>query len=247
MPVAENPSVAEFHVYTLQVRGIPFYVGEGRASRASDRARFVRYLLSREAAGKPVKWVFSNRVLAELLRRGEEITVVYQHQGLTREDALNREREEINRLLASGFVLANHQHNNGGLSSVDELVRLVLSRSSIPGAAQPEPSRGPAVKQIVQRLPSRTAINAQGGILTESRILERPLYDVIVVATTKPTRPGDFFFLAQEAADKPIPLRKLIQHLIATYRPPLSKKDPEMVIRVRTRDAYTRLGYLRKA
>ena len=73
MAIAHDPLLPEFYVYVFYVRGVPFYVGEGRSSRASDRVRFVRYLIDREAAGKPVTWVKSNRVIAEFLRRGEEV------------------------------------------------------------------------------------------------------------------------------------------------------------------------------
>lgn len=82
--------------------------------------------------------------------------------------------------------------------------------------------------------------------MPESGILSRPLYDAVVVATNKVTRPGDFFHLVQEKAAKPIMLRDLIRLLMKIYRPPTSKKDPDMVIRVRIRDAFTRLGYLKR-
>ncbi len=82
--------------------------------------------------------------------------------------------------------------------------------------------------------------------LSESEKLENPLYDTVVVAAIKTkTIPGSFLHLVKTAAADPITLRKLIQHLIAAYRPPRSKKDPKMVIRVRTRDAY-KTGYLRR-
>jgi hypothetical protein len=82
---------------------------------------------------------------------------------------------------------------------------------------------------------------------SEPEKLEESFYDSVVVATNKTTtRPGGFVHLMQAAAAQPITLRKLIQCLIATYRPPHTKKDPEMVIRVRTRDAFMRLGYLRR-
>ena len=82
---------------------------------------------------------------------------------------------------------------------------------------------------------------------SESEKLEESFYDTVVVATNKTTTsPGDFVHRVQTAAAEPITLRKLIQHLIDTYRPPRTKKDPWMVIRVRIRDAYTRLGYLRQ-
>jgi len=81
----------------------------------------------------------------------------------------------------------------------------------------------------------------------ESDKLKESFYDTVVVATNKTTtRPGDFVHLVQTAASEPITLRELIQHLIVIYRPPRSKKHPELVIRVRTRNAYTHLGYLRE-
>jgi hypothetical protein len=86
-----------------------------------------------------------------------------------------------------------------------------------------------------------------GRTISESERLEEPLYDTLVVATGKTTtKPGDFIHQLQKAADKPITLRNLIRHLIATYRPPISKKNPATVIRIRTRNAYTSLGYLRR-
>jgi len=82
---------------------------------------------------------------------------------------------------------------------------------------------------------------------SESERLKEAFYDTVVVATDKTTtRPDDFVHLVQAEAVEPITLRKLIQHLIVTYRPPRSKKHHEMVIRIRTRNAYKQLGYLRQ-
>jgi hypothetical protein len=150
-------------------------------------------------------------------------------------------------LVASDFLLANHQHNIHRRHSVEEIVEFVLSRSSVTEAGQPEPGRPSAVKEAAAPLPILTSVKPQTHGLPESSVLDRPLYDVVVVATNKTTKPGDFFHLVQEAAAKPIVLRELIRKLIATYRPPSSMKDPKMVIRVRTKDAYMRLGYLRQA
>jgi hypothetical protein len=90
-----------------------------------------------------------------------------------------------------------------------------------------------------------------GRKLFKSKKLADSFYDAVVVATpkkaTRKTRHSEFFDLLQHAAAKPIVLRELIQRLIATYRPPSSPKDPERVIRVRTRAAYATLGYLRQA
>lgn len=82
--------------------------------------------------------------------------------------------------------------------------------------------------------------------VSESEKLEESLYDTVVVAAIKTkTISGSFLHLMKIAAAEPITLRELIHQLIATYRPPRSKKDPGMVIRVRTRDAY-KMGYLRR-
>jgi len=204
-------------------------------------------LIDREAAGKAVKWVRSNRVIAEFLRRGDEITFKCPHENLPRKGALARERDEILRLVADNFLLANHQHNIHRRRSVEEIVEFVLSRSSVTKPVQPEPGRPSTVRETAAPLPILSSVKPQTHGLPETTVLNRPLYDVVVVATNKTTRPGDFFHLVQVSAAKPIVLRELIRKLIATYRPPSSMKDPKMVIRVRTKDAYTRLGYLRQA
>jgi hypothetical protein len=88
--------------------------------------------MGREASGIPVKWVKSNRVIAAFLNRGEDVKMVYVHERITRDDALIKEREEITRLCQAGFVLANHQYNEGAALDVDEIVRSVLDRASAP-------------------------------------------------------------------------------------------------------------------
>jgi hypothetical protein len=81
--------------------------------------------------------------------------------------------------------------------------------------------------------------------VSESEKLEDSLYDTLVVTTNVTTRPGGFLHLMQTAAARPITLRELVHQLIAIYRPPRTKKNHEMVIRVRTRNAYN-MGYLRQ-
>ena len=81
--------------------------------------------------------------------------------------------------------------------------------------------------------------------MPESGILNGLLYDAKVVATNKMAG-GDFFPLVQKNAATPIVLRDLILRMIQIYHPPTSKEDPNRVIRIRTRDALTRLGYLRR-
>jgi predicted GIY-YIG superfamily endonuclease len=246
MAIPNDPHLPEFYVYEFYVRGIPFYVGEGRSSRASDRVRFVRYLIDREDARKPVKWVKSNQVVAEFLKRGEEVSVVYAYEGLKRKEALTRELEEIKRLVGAGYRLANHQHNPDRHFTADEIVDFVLSKFSGTVANQPVPPRLTPAKDLARPFPSRTPRrDGERHGRPEAEILASALYDAVVVATLKSTSPDAFFSLVQKAAAKPIVLRDLIRKLIATYRPPSSTKDPEMVIRIRTKDAYTRLGYLR--
>jgi hypothetical protein len=81
---------------------------------------------------------------------------------------------------------------------------------------------------------------------SEFEKMEESLYDTVVVAAIETkTVPGSFLHLMKTAAAEPITLRKLIRKLIGTYHPPRTRKAPEMVIRVRTRDAY-KLGYLRR-
>ena len=107
----------EFYVYALELEfeGVtaPFYVGMGHSTRASDRVRYVDYLLKREEQGKSVKWVTSNRVVAECRRRGLKVVVNYLHRNLTQAEAFDLELQEIKRLRGLGFELANIQHNRG--------------------------------------------------------------------------------------------------------------------------------------
>ena len=128
MPTAKNPEKAEFFVYRLVADGVPFYVGIGRSARASDRVRYIRYLMSREAQDKPVKWGLSARVIAALIRAGCDVQVMYPASGLTRADALEQECAEIENLLALGFLLANIQHNSNRPSSHEPVVESVLAR-----------------------------------------------------------------------------------------------------------------------
>src|SRR4051812_15163758 len=105
MPLPNNPGIPEFYVYSFEVGGIPFYVGIGRSTRASDRVRYVRSCMAREEQGKPVRWALHAAVIAQLLREGDEVCMDYVIRDVTRADALARERAEIRRLLAAGAVL----------------------------------------------------------------------------------------------------------------------------------------------
>ncbi len=128
MPAPKDPTKAEFFVYQLLADGVPFYVGVGRSARASDRVRYVRYLMDREASGKPVKWSLHTRGLAALLRAGCDLQVAYHSSGITRSDALVQERIEIAALLASGHVLVNIQHNPQRPKTPEQAIEPLLVR-----------------------------------------------------------------------------------------------------------------------
>lgn len=111
MPAPQHPRRHDYYVYVLEDDGKAFYVGIGHSKRASDRVRFVKSLIARKARGERVKWVHSNIIVADYLRRGVEVSHRYLHEGLTRVQALKLELEEIERLRALGVALANIQHN----------------------------------------------------------------------------------------------------------------------------------------
>ena len=128
MAQPKDPEIPEFYVYRLEVGLIPFYVGVGRSARASDRVRYIRYLMKREGLGKPVKWSWSGSVIAGLLRSGREVSVAYTAYGLTRPATLRREIVEIRRLLKEGAPLCNIQHNPKRPTSVPEFVKALIAR-----------------------------------------------------------------------------------------------------------------------
>jgi hypothetical protein len=128
VPVSAHAFLREFYVYRLEANGVPFYVGIGRSARASDRVRYVRYLMAREAQGKPTKWCLSYRVVAGLLRADCNVQVAYAATGMTRAEALIAETNEITRLVAEGFALANIQQNPNRPKAPDAVVSAVLER-----------------------------------------------------------------------------------------------------------------------
>ena len=125
MPRPAAPDSPEYFVYTFVANDYPFYVGIGRAARASDRIRYVRYLLKRQQDGKSVKWVNSNRVIAALLHRGIIPELQYDQSNMTRAEALQREHEVIAQLCVEGRLLANLQQNVRK-STVDEIVEAII-------------------------------------------------------------------------------------------------------------------------
>jgi hypothetical protein len=98
----------------LPVQGgrYPFYVGIGRAERASDRLRYVKSLMVPGNAAKLARESLSVRVMASLLRRGVEIRLSCTRRPMNRREALDLERRTIARLVAAGFLLTNWQQTH---------------------------------------------------------------------------------------------------------------------------------------
>lgn len=128
MPTARNPNKREFFVYRLVADFVPYYVGIGRSTRASDRVRYVRYMMNREQRGKPVKWQISSSATAALLRKGCDVEVTYSAIGMTRKAALVAELADIQKLLERGILLANVQNNVKRKRSHRPVVAAVLAR-----------------------------------------------------------------------------------------------------------------------
>jgi hypothetical protein len=161
VPVPANPPLPEFYVYRLEANGVPFYVGIGRSARASDRVRYIRYSMSREAQGKTVKWSLHTRAIATLLTGGCSIHVVYVATGLKRADALLAEPKEIAKLVDEGFTLANIQHNPKRPKTPEEVTRAVFERigQNPPVDAQGSLRMGPLSSHVSGR-DSRMAAEA---------------------------------------------------------------------------------------
>ncbi len=128
MPAAHNPHSPEYYVYRIEANSVPFYVGVGRSSRASDRVRYVTRQMHRESEGHIVNWVLSNEVVALCLRKGLKVKVRYTCKGLNREAALLRERRSISALLSRRYILANLQHNPYGPRSASSIMLSILQR-----------------------------------------------------------------------------------------------------------------------
>jgi len=114
----------------MTAEGKSFYIGIGRSGRASDRVRYVKYLMQREASGRHVKWVLSNIVIAKLIRAGLKIEPKILRRDLTRPRALVEERRVITWFQQRGVVLANQQHNGGSAVSAAKVIRDLRRRVS---------------------------------------------------------------------------------------------------------------------
>jgi hypothetical protein len=127
MPRPSDPNKREFYVYRFAVGNTPVYVGIGRDKRASDRVRYVKYMMERSRLGKPVKWSLSTRVIAQLIHAGYPPRTVYVIRKLTRSAAIARERLEITRLVRRGALLANVQHNPNRDLSPSVIVKVIVN------------------------------------------------------------------------------------------------------------------------
>ena len=128
MPAPANPHKRDFFVYQFKVGTYPFYVGIGRAKRATDRLRYVQSLMVPKHAAKLAKKRLSVRVMAALLRRKIKIRLSRTNQPMNRRQALERERTEISRLVARGFLLTNWQHNPFRHNDVRRAVKAILTQ-----------------------------------------------------------------------------------------------------------------------
>ena len=128
MPGPRNPNRRDYFVYSMTAQGKSFYVGVGHSARASDRVRYVRYLMKRELDGRPVKWVLSNEVIAKLIARRIEVAWKHLRVGLNRAQALAHERRIIGWFQRRGIILANRQLNGGSRLTAQTVLRDIRRR-----------------------------------------------------------------------------------------------------------------------
>ena len=117
-------------MYSMAVGGKSFYIGIGHSARASDRVRYVRYLLARQKTGNAVNWVMSNEVIARLLRGRLKVAPKVLRSGLNRRQALEHERQIIEWFRRRGVILANRQHNEGFKYTAADVLKDIRRRLS---------------------------------------------------------------------------------------------------------------------
>ena len=140
MPAPGNPRKRDFFVYQFRTGGYPFYVGIGRAKRASDRLRYVRSLMMPENVSKLASKSLSVRVMAALLWNKKKITYSCTQRPLTRSQALALERLTIARMVRKGVLLTNWQHNPSRHLDVKRALRAILARLEDPRTPQTQAS-----------------------------------------------------------------------------------------------------------
>lgn len=123
MPAAANPRKRDFFVYTFHADGYPFYVGIGRARRASDRLRYVRSLTPERLKSKSL----SVRVMAALDKKAR-LQFSSTRKPLNREQALALEKQTIRRLIQKGYLLTNWQHNPHRHNDTQKAVRAIRGK-----------------------------------------------------------------------------------------------------------------------
>lgn len=127
MPAAINPLNRDFYVYQFSVDGYPFYVGIGRSQRGPDRLRYVRSL-------SPVKLKMKSLSVRTMSALDKRATIKYSctRRPLTRREALDLEKETIERLIRKGYLLTNWQHNPHRHKDTDTAVNAILRKQLNP-------------------------------------------------------------------------------------------------------------------
>ena len=127
MPSRRNPQLEDCYVYRFEALGVPFYVGMGRAGRASMREAWVRSQMSREEAGKPGKWVLHTHTYAALLRRDVRVDLKYVCKDVSPKTAALVERLYIRWLKEEGYVLAN---GRGSKADAENVIRFIQKKTA---------------------------------------------------------------------------------------------------------------------
>jgi hypothetical protein len=127
MPAPADPHKLEFYVYQFEADGYPFYVGIGRAERASNRERFIRSLLKHHPEKLQSKSL-KDRVMAELIRMKREFKYREIKTGMKREEALALEKEQIRSLAGQGYLLTNWHHNLHRHRDAKRAVEAILAK-----------------------------------------------------------------------------------------------------------------------
>jgi hypothetical protein len=143
---------------------------------------------------------------------------------------------------ASAFIYSNHAARVAAKTEATARRSAnTMADETVAGAVAPKAAKKAAKKTATKAAAAKkekTAAAAAGP----------SVYDTMVVATKKEVREGSFFDKVVQLAKAPIKLETLIQKLIKEVGPTLrSTKDPEIVVRARTRDAFSRLGFLKEA
>ena len=145
------------------------------------------------------------------------------------------------------FNIKNKLSALAAVTSKKELRRSTMVEETVETVAgSVQTKKGKKAAKKAAKTPAKGAKVPAKTEKASGRVASTAVYDTMVVATSKEAREGTFFAAVQKFAGKPIKLENLIQKLVAEVEL-RSAKDPEGVIRVRTRDSLTRLGFLKAA